>query len=91
MNICSKKTLITNDVKLRVQLSRAARRACEREAEHYEEPPDPVEELDMYSSIETMLANETMTKHKPTNLNSLMPKETCLMLPPAAWSVCFFL
>ena len=59
-------------------------RACEHEAECCEEPPDPGEELDVDSSIETTLANETMTKCEPTNLNSLVPKEACLKLPPTA-------
>ena len=81
-----KETAITHDSKLRVQPSRAARRAYEHDAAYYDEPPDPGEELHIDSSIETTLANKTITKFKPTNPDSLMPKEAYLKLPPAARS-----
>ena len=82
-----KQTAITHDSKLRVQPSKAARRAHENEAKCYNEPPDPGETLDIGSSAETILANKTITKFKFTNPNSLMSKEACLKLPPAARSV----
>ena len=49
-----KETTITHDSKLRVQPSRAARRVHEHEAEYCNEPPDPEEEFDIDSSIETI-------------------------------------
>ena len=81
-----KETVITHDSKLRVQPSRAVRKVHEHEVEYYDEPPDPGEELDIDSSIETVLANKSIAKFKPTNPLSLMPKEAHLKLPPAARS-----
>ena len=79
-----KQTAITYDYKLRVQPSRAAMRVHDHEAEYYNEPPDPGETLDIDSSVETILVNKTITQFKHANPNSLMPKEACLKLPPAA-------
>ena len=58
----------------------------EHEGEYCNEPPDTGEEFDIDSSIETILANKTMTKFRPANPDSLMPKEAYLKLPPAARS-----
>ena len=74
------------DSELRVQPLRAAMRVYEHEVEYYDEPPDPRENLNIDSSIKTILANKTITKYKPINPDSLMPKEPYLKLIPAARS-----
>ena len=81
-----KESAITHDSKLRVQPARAARRVYEHEAAYYDEPPDPGEDFDIDSSIDTILANKTLTKFTSSNPNSLMPKEAYLKLAPAARS-----
>ena len=58
----------------------------ENEAGHCNESPDHGEEFAIDSSAETILADKTITKFAPTNPNSLMPKEACLKLSPAARS-----
>ena len=82
----SKETAITHYSKLRVQLLRAARRVYEYKVEYCNEPPDSRENLNVDSSTETILANKTITKYKPTNPNSLMSKEAYLKLTPTARS-----
>ena len=78
--------MIACDSKLRAQPSRAVRKVRKYEVEYCDEPPDPGEELDIDSSAETILANKSTTKFKPTNPLSLIPKDACLKLPPAARS-----
>ena len=75
-----------NNSKLWVQPSKATRRVYEHGVEYYDEPPSSRENLDIDSSIETILANKTITKYKPTNPDSLMPKEVYLKLTSVARS-----
>ena len=51
--------------------------------EHYE-PPDPGKELNIDSLIDMILAHKTFNNCKPSNPNSLMPKEAYLKLLPSA-------
>ena len=69
-----------------MQPSREARRVYEHEVEYYNEPPDTGENPNIDSSIETILANKTITKYKPTNPDSLISKEAYFKLTSAARS-----
>ena len=83
-----KQTAISHDSKLGVQPAKVTRRVYEYDLEYYE-PPDPGEELDIDSSIDMILAHKTLNNYKPSNPNSLIPKEIYHKLSPSAkvsWS-----